>query len=158
MGKWVRFTNHFKCNCLSYMSSVSTCHHMHLISSPFFFSLRSLGKTPSTITRISHPPTQSHTRHRRHPLTTAQITIWFLYFCAKAAPLLWTKSCGDLTHYLHNWTKLSWATLWGTYMITSEGQKQPWDFKYLWLRLKTFFTAKILICNCLSKQLDEWNN
>lgn len=52
------------------------------------------------------PPSQPRTRHR-YPLTTAQVTIWVLHSCAKAAPLLWTKSSGNLTHYLQNCTKPS---------------------------------------------------
>lgn len=106
MEKCVRFTNHFKCNSLSFINPVSTCHHMHLVFSSSLLTLKVPGLDTLNYKRIFHPLPQPHTRHR-YPLTTAQITIWFLYSCAKAAPLLWTKSCGDLTHYLQNCTKPS---------------------------------------------------
>ena len=104
MGNHIGFTNHF--NYFSYINPAGTHHHMHLVFSFSLFSHNSLALTPSTSARVFHPLPQPHTRHR-YPLTTAQITIWLLYSCAKAAPLLWTTSYGNLTHYLKNCTKPS---------------------------------------------------
>lgn len=103
LGKHIEFTNHFKYNDFSYINPVRSHHHIHLVFSSSLFTLN------YNRTRIFHLP-QPHTRHR-YPLTTAQITIWFLYSSAKAAPPLWTKSYGNLTHYLQNCTKPSLATL-----------------------------------------------
>lgn len=71
----------------SFLNFTSTSHtHSPALYGPSLFSSTPWPRHPQVQpNKDLPPPSQPRTRHR-YPLTTAQVTIWVLHSCAKAAP------------------------------------------------------------------------